>query len=404
MSKTETRTVTMTPEDIVKAEHERDEAYAHIGAIAVTKAKANAEASAQTKFQTKIVDRLVANLDAGEHDVTCRIKFDLYDGKAHFFRQDTGAWVACRALTEEERQQPLNFDTSWTAVPEERAASPAAKAKSPGLKELERIAVVPPSAVPDEVRAAVIEAGVPDDMTEAAIGAIRAGADPATVIANAKRGSRPAKAKVDEVHDDAMRAAINKGATLPEAVRAGDEAVAAKPTKGKKGKATSAEQDARGEAIEMEIATLPPEAYQDLGGHGRAAIADLMRAGAPIGEAVRAYKQAQTEGATRGKPKGRKAPELTPEQLERRSLADEMKALLGQDIGTDAAFAVLDGMDRDEAIAKGEAVKQLFEAEPDFEEAEGSHLLNDVFNEGLSVEDAIANARLHLAKVAEARA
>lgn len=310
MSKTETRTVKMTPEDIAKAEIERDEAYAHIGAIAVTKAKANAEAAAQTKFQTKIVDRLVANLESGEHDVVCRILLNYEDGKAHFYRQDTNRWVSCRPMTDEERQQPIDYGDSWAAVPE---TSEAAKKKSPGLKEQEKtevshgmagepmkpVVVPPPADAPDEVRAAVIEAGVPDSMIDAAVGAIRDGGDPATVIKNAKRavkGEKPAKEK--------------------------------KP--------------------------------------------------------------------------GKKKDVPTPEEQARLDLLRELRDKFGLSIGTDAAFAILDGMDREEAIARGKAIKALYEAEPELAEAEGSNIQDDVFNEGLSVEDAIKSARLHVAKMAEA--
>lgn len=299
-SETEERVVPMTEADIALSEKAIEEAYEKIGEIAVKKAKANAIASADTKAETKIVDRETKKLETGEHRVACYVEKDLHEGKARYYRADTLLWVYTRDLENWERQQPLTFETG----PATNTASEAAKAKSPGLKEQEKtevshgmaneplVPVVAPPAVPDEIRAAVVEAGVPDDMVENAIGAIRDGADPKTVIANATRDTKPAK---------------------------------------------------------------------------------------------------------EAKKKGKKAAEQTPEEKARVSLADEMKALLGHDIGIAVTFAIVDGMERAEAVAKGEAIKALIDLDPKLVPARGL-LLEDVFDEQLSVEDAATNARAYLKK------
>lgn len=256
-SETEERVVPMTEADIALSEKAIEEAYEKIGEIAVKKAKANAIASADTKAETKIVDRETKKLETGEHRVACYVEKDLHEGKARYYRADTLLWVYTRDLENWERQQPLTFETG----PATNTASEAAKKKSPGLKaqeptetqkhvakelhdnfgpvlagevirrtatdgaeaalkwgiaeKLRRDAAATAPAVPDEVRAAVVEAGVPDENVDAAIVAIRDGADPATVIHNAKRAGgakveKPAKVKAEK-KPKKSKAAKDKG-------------------------------------------------------------------------------------------------------------------------------------------------------------------------------------------------
>lgn len=188
---TEERTVPMTEADIALSEEAIEAAYEKIGEIAVKKAKANAIAGAETKHETKIVDRETLKIETKEHRVRCYVEKDLHDGKARYYRTDTLEWVYSRDLEDWERQQPLTFETGQAT----NTASETAKKKSPGLNTAidDILAAVSPSAVPDDVRAAVLAADVPADLVENAITAIRDGADPATVIHNAKRAGKPEK-------------------------------------------------------------------------------------------------------------------------------------------------------------------------------------------------------------------
>lgn len=152
-TKFEFRTCKMTDDDIRESEETREQAYARIGEIAVEKAKATAKASADTKTQMKIVDAETGKLDSGEHEVRCRVVVDLYEGKARYYRGDTGEWVYSRDLYDYERQQPMVF----SAAPPTNTASETAKKKSPGLKET---ATATPAAVP----AATIDGDISDEL------------------------------------------------------------------------------------------------------------------------------------------------------------------------------------------------------------------------------------------------
>ena len=59
-------------------------------------------------------------------------------------------------------------------------------------------------------------------------------------------------------------------------------------------------------------------------------------------------------------------------------------------------------MERAEAIAKGEELKALF-AEDDELDDHATDILEDVFTEHLTVDEAVHNARLQIDKIAEAR-
>lgn len=318
-----TELVPITKHDVEKFAELSEEEKALIGQVYIDKAMFNAECTRRLKDAKKKLDEYATIIKSEEHEVPCRVEVDLHDNKARIYREDTGEYVRSRPIEDDERQGVMFAPPA----PVRNTASEAAKAKSPGLKDRPEdqptkkdellgkldqqianakgpkpVAETPAPAVPDEVRAAVIEAGVPDSMVEAAIGAIRDGGDPETVIKNAKRavkGEKPAKEK--------------------------------KP--------------------------------------------------------------------------GKKKDVPTPEEQARLDLLRELRDKFGLSIGTDAAFAVTDGrMDRAQAIAVGEELKAALEADDEFD---GHHtsILDDVFGaECLSVEDAIHNARLRIAKIAEARA
>lgn len=116
----------------------------------------------------------------------------------------------------------------------------------------------------------------------------------------------------------------------------------------------------------------------------------------------KAEKDAAPAEAAPEKPKkGKTKKEKDPIAAARVALLNEMKAALGKDIGTAAAFAVCDErMTKDEALAAGQEIQKLIEEDDAMREAFGN-ILEDVFTEGLSVSDAAHNAKLAAEKKAD---